>query len=910
MLGTLLNQYRIAATLGAGGMGEVYRARDTRLNRDVAIKVLPKDFVSDADRLRRFEQEAKTLAALNHPNVLTIHDAGVHEGAPYLVSELLEGRTLREEMNGVALPVRKATEVAMQIAHGLAAAHDKGIIHRDLKPENLFVTTDERVKILDFGLAKLLQAGRVAPRAPQSNSQAPDGSRGATRIDPDAMINTTEPGLVLGTPAYMSPEQVRGEPADHRTDIFAFGCVLYEMLSGTRAFRRNTPVESMNAVLSEEPPDFSATNASIPVALERVVRRCLEKQPQQRFQSATDLAFAIENTGAKSAVIRDAAPPGSRSSVRRALPWALAACLGALLILSWRGWRQAGAPAAPSKATPYRQLELYFPVAKKQDNSLGVFAVISPDGKKLAYQNGDGIWVRGLDRTGPPVLVAASESAHSPFWSSSSAEIGYFDGRKLYRVAATGGRAASICTLGAETTAGSGAGAAWLAKDRIIFSTGFSGLWEVSADGGEPVVALRPEENELDFHRISPLPDGQSVLFIVHRRDGGIDTLAAWSRAGGRKNVAHLPGSFVWDVAYSTSGHVVFTRDDVSGGVWAFPFSLDTLQKTGEPVRLLEQGLQISAAEDATLVVGWVQPLPTRQLVWVDRAGRIVATNGPPLRGLAYPRLAPDGRRVVAWSGSSIAQGDIWMFDTGKYAAAPLTRTVEPEIFPDWFAGGKKVVFTRLAPDKGFRTYARSADGAAGEVELFAEGSHAVSRSGKYFFTWGRAGAPGLHYIQFTGEAQKPVAFPREFGDAARPTLSPDDALLAYESSEAGQKDIFVAEFPTFARRTLVSRGGGNHPRWHPNGSELFYLSGNGRSLMSIAIRRHEATSFGDPIKLFDLPESIFSQGQIVDYFDAGLDGQRFVMLSNVHPEAGTDESPAPGALVLQNWFEKLREKR
>src|ERR1044072_5891372 len=250
MIGESLNQYRIAAIIGAGGMGEVFRARDTRLNRDVAVKVLPKDFVSDADRLRRFEQEAKTLAALNHPNVLTIHDAGVHDGAPYLVSELLEGKTLREEMNGGALPVRKATEYGLQIAHGLAAAHSKGIIHRDLKPENIFVTKDGRVKILDFGLAKLLENPKSEIRNPKSP------------VDAEAapLANTTEPGLVLGTPAYMAPEQVRGNPADHRADIFAFGCVSYEMLSGTRAFRRDTPVASMNAVLNEDPPELSAAN--------------------------------------------------------------------------------------------------------------------------------------------------------------------------------------------------------------------------------------------------------------------------------------------------------------------------------------------------------------------------------------------------------------------------------------------------------------------------------------------------------------------------------------------------------------------------------------------------------------------------------------------------------------------------
>src|SRR6266581_1423787 len=367
MIGVSLNQYRITASIGAGGMGEVFRAQDTRLHRDVAVKVLPKDFVADADRLRRFEQEVKTLAALNHPNMLTIHDAGVHEGVPYLVTELLGGKTLREEMNGVALPVRKAADYALQIAQGLAAAHGKGIIHRDLKPENIFVTKDGRVKILDFGLAKLRPVGRGVPTAPLDGGNAPDGSLGTasptTHIAADEIINATEPGMVLGTPAYMSPEQVRGEPADHRADIFAFGCVLYEMLSGRRAFRRNTPVESMTAILKEDPADLTKLNPHTPAALQRIVERCLQKLPDNRFQSATDLAFALDlknidlpGAAHRLAVSRENEAPGLLLSFkRRVLPavWKFALPIGAFAITAmiavWQPWKKAATslPASP-----------------------------------------------------------------------------------------------------------------------------------------------------------------------------------------------------------------------------------------------------------------------------------------------------------------------------------------------------------------------------------------------------------------------------------------------------------------------------------------------------------------------------------------------------------------------------------
>jgi TolB-like protein/Tfp pilus assembly protein PilF len=304
--GSRLGPYEIASSIGAGAMGEVFRARDTRLNRDVAVKVLPTDFATDAERLRRFEQESKTLAALNHPNVLTIHDAGVHEGMPYLVSELLEGRTLREEMRGAVLPMRKAVEYALQIAHGLAAANGKGVIHRDLKPDNIFVTKDGRVKILDFGLAKL-----IGPAPIGGGRGGKEGGTLSLNADADAIANATEAGRVLGTPAYMSPEQVRGEPADHRADIFGFGCVLYEMLSGMRAFRRDTPVESMHAVLNDTPPELSTTNPNLQPGLARIVERCLEKQPDDRFQSAHDLAFAIE-------VARDTGGPAPGGNQRGA----------------------------------------------------------------------------------------------------------------------------------------------------------------------------------------------------------------------------------------------------------------------------------------------------------------------------------------------------------------------------------------------------------------------------------------------------------------------------------------------------------------------------------------------------------------------------------------------------------------
>jgi len=406
MIGSSLNQYRITASIGAGGMGEVFRARDTRLNRDVAVKVLPKDFAADAVRLRRFEQEARTLAALNHPNVLTVFDTGVHDDAPYLVSELLEGKTLRETMNGGALPVRKAADYALQIAQGLAAAHGKSIVHRDLKPDNIFVTNDGRVKILDFGLAKLKApvAADVRRLTSKSAEESNPPHVGSYKDESPTLLNTTEPGMVLGTPAYMSPEQVRGEPADHRADIFAFGCVLYEMLSGTRAFRRNTAVESMNAVLNHPPPELSTTHPNVPAALERIVERCLQKQPDNRFQSTQDLAFALaEIASPRPAALKERIPE-QRTWMRPVLMATLVA-LGTWLFVKFSS--STNPPTSASKNVSVLPAEL--------QKSIAVLPFVNMSADKDNEYFSDGITediLNALART-PGLRVAARTSAFS-----------------------------------------------------------------------------------------------------------------------------------------------------------------------------------------------------------------------------------------------------------------------------------------------------------------------------------------------------------------------------------------------------------------------------------------------------------------------------------------------------------------
>jgi len=913
MIGATLNQYRITATIGAGGMGEVFRARDTRLNRDVAVKVLPKDFAADAERLRRFEQEAKTLAALNHPNVLTIHDAGVHEGAPYLVSELLEGKTLREEMNGGALPVRKATEYALQIAHGLAAAHGKGVIHRDLKPDNIFVTKDARVKILDFGLAKLRVGTtcRSSSESGDAQQRAPTSAEAATiRIDADAIINTTEPGVVLGTPAYMSPEQVRGEPADHRADIFAFGAVLYEMLSGARAFRRNTPVESMNAVISEEPPDLSASKPDLPAGLMRIVHRCLEKQPERRFQSAQDLAFAIENAGMGSVSISaTSADAQSHFSFRAWLPWALAAlCLAGLLFAIRSHKNSPGSAAERSDFKAVRKFELTLPPPARKAPKAELYFAISPDGKKFTYANGDGLWLRWLDQNAPLLLVAG-ENIIDPFWSPQSTDVGYFEGRKMYRIAVTGGNPMVVGTA-PENFAGGAAGAGWLGN-RILFTTGWSALLEVSAQGGKVVTASPTVEGERDFHSVSALPDGRGVLFVIHRTVG-TDTIGVWSPDGQRKVLLQLPGSEFWKPVFAATGHVLFHREDESRGVWAFPFSLEKLERTDEPFRVSDVGISPSVANDGTLMYSLMSSdgYATRQLAWVGRSGKILNTIGPPLPGLSQQSLSPDEQRVVVAAGESRNAMDLWLLDLTGGGPIRVTGNDQPDDHPHWWNGGRTIVFARSGKS-GDQVMSRSTDGAAPEqfvIDGFMEG---LSRSGKYLLVKQRAmtGKDTLLYVPMMEEPRKAVAFPEAFQHIRHCSLSPDDRLLAYESIESSRVEVYVVDFPGFTTRSVVSRGGGRHAVWHPNGTELFYLSGDGRALMSGKLKP-DGRGTEEPAKVFDLPESIHGGYSFwPNFYDVAADGERFLMLQKIQ-EDPTVLAAKPSLRVVLNWFEEFREKK
>ncbi|MFN2482222.1 MAG: protein kinase [Pyrinomonadaceae bacterium] len=554
-----LGPYEIVSPLGEGGMGEVYRAKDTRLGREVALKVLPAAVSRDADRLRRFGLEAQSTSELNHPNILTVFDVGAHDGTSYIVSELLEGETLREALDDAPLSVRKAVDYAQQIARGLAAAHERGVVHRDLKPENVFVTSDGRIKILDFGLAKVTE--RTGGDAAQTNV-------------PTRKINT-DPGTVMGTVGYMSPEQAAGRRVDHRSDIFSFGAVLYEMLTGKRAFRGDTAIETLNAILKEDPPEFSSvSNRALPPALESVVSHCLEKKPERRFQSASDVAFALEalsaHSGSNSTTIISHAPT-ARAMNRERLIWIGVSSLlflaaAALAFIHFSRAQTATRTVRLSLATPERATSPAR-VTVSPDGARVVFVARSAEGKRV-------LWVRPLDALAAQPL-AGTDDAVAPFWSPDSRSVGFFANGKLLKVDAAGGRPQALCD------AGENRGGAW-SRDGVILFGGVEGLYRVSAQGGTPQLATKIDPKE-EAHRWPYfLPDGRHFVFLAdaattedhHIRVGSLDSQESRILFGA-----------VSTVAYAPPGYLLYVSQ---GALVAQGFDAVALKLTGDPATVAE----------------------------------------------------------------------------------------------------------------------------------------------------------------------------------------------------------------------------------------------------------------------------------------------------------------------------------
>jgi Tol biopolymer transport system component len=894
--GTRFNHYEIIAPLGAGGMGEVWRARDTRLNREVAVKVLPTSFAQDPDRLLRFEQEALATSALNHPNILTVYDIGDHEGAPYIVAELLEGEELSELIKEGAIAPRKAIDYARQIAEGLAAAHSKGVVHRDLKPENIFVTKVGRVKILDFGLAKLRpqQYGGIDKDAPTQK-----------RI--------TDPGVIMGTVGYMSPEQVRGQETDHRSDIFAFGVILYEMITGQRAFGGDSAIEVMNAILKEEPPEFGETKERISPQLEMIVRRCLEKQPERRFHSAHDLGFALEalysgsfggSFGSSSPRLQTAAVlPAvtermgvARGYGRERLIWLAATVLLALTALV--------ATLAYFSRQPAKNSALRFTIIPPEKATNYGRAVISPDGRNLIFtgvsEGKSEIWLRALDGfTAHP--LSGTEGSFNYFWSPDSRSIGFFAGGKLKKIDVAGGTPQTLCNIGSKVNTGGGS---W-GSDGVILYIAADVMYRVPATGGEPVPAIGGESATAPggYRQNSPmvrpyfLPDGHHFLhYAKASQEPGIYLASLDGKEGRRLLAADSDGIYAASASGDSSkGWLLFLRE---GALLAQPFDAGRLTLTGEPIPITDQveAWSFSVSDTGILVYQSRRIDEVTQLGWIDRAGKPLESIGATGPYQNHPRLAPDGKRVVvARMDAKTRRQDIYVIDLTRGTESRLTFDPADDTLPIWSHDGNRIVWASNRTGT-HQLYQKLASG-VGQDELLLQSDVPLlpsswSADGK-FLLYGRTdpkSGDDLWVMPLEGD-RKPFPFLQTpFWDTDA-QFSPDGRWIAYRTNESGRSEVYVQTFPVSGGRWQVSTNGGHHPQWRSDGKELFYCSTDGK-LMAVDVKRGGAFEAGLPKTLFNLADA---KVYYADYA-ATADGQRFLFVRKLQ-----EGSPAPFSVAV-NW--------
>ena len=877
---TTIAQYTIVSKIGEGGMGEVYRARDTKLGRDVAIKVLPASLSENADRLNRFEQEAQAAGALNHPNILVIHHIGIHEGAPYIVSELLEGETLRERLAGAALPQRKAIDYALQIARALAAAHEKGIVHRDIKPDNIFITDDGRVKILDFGLAKL--------------TSATDGTS-QTEV-PTRKVNT-DPGTVLGTMGYMSPEQLKGHPADHRSDIFSFGAILYEMLSGRRAFRGDSIAETMSAILREDPPDLSETNKTVSPALERVVRHCLEKNPAERFHSARDLAFAIESLSGSATISGQTAtmPTITESSTAVGLSrwlgngragWIVAAVLVVSLLATL------GLLYFNRSETSTRSARLSFnpPSELSFNDTQPNAAVISPDGHKIAFTatSADGktmLYVRNLDSAEAKVLPG-SDNALEPFWSPDSRSVAYGSNGKLKRSDIAGGSAQMLCDA-ARIVGGS-----WSKDGVIVFAPDYrTTLVQVSAQGGEPKPATPTDDAGINSHRYPYfLPDGRHFLF--QRQQKGI-----WAGSLDSSKITQIvpdDSPFV----YAPQGYLVFIRNDA---LVAQAFDAAKLRLAGDAMPIItgqvnEPGSRRFSVSDNGVLVFQGKWQRDYELVWFDREGKQTGTVDAPAKVFVGqdPHLSPDGKRLVVKR-----DFNLWVIDLERGTGLRITSTFSQ--IPVWSPDGSHVAYTGLG---GLEM--KAANG-SGEAEVLISGANFPadwSPDGRFIIYLHRGVKTRMDMwaLPMFGEKKEYQLLNSPF-DEQTPQLSPDGRWLAYPSDETGNYEIYVQSFSADgklgANKKRVSTAGGTAPVWRRDGSELFFVAADGQMMSSAVKTGGTEFEFSAPKALFKT-RMLGLTGNFHEY-DVSPDGQRFLIGTLI------GETKAAPPTVILNWTAELK---
>jgi eukaryotic-like serine/threonine-protein kinase len=882
--GTRLGPYEIVEPLGAGGMGEVYRGRDPRLGRDVALKVLPEAFARDAERMVRFEREAKVLASLNHSNIASIYGLEESNGTRALVMELVEGPTLAERIKQGGIPLEESLPIAKQICEALEYAHERGVIHRDLKPANVKIGADGAVKLLDFGLAKAWEGDSTVADI----SSSPTISRLATQA-----------GIILGTAAYMSPEQAKGKAVDRRTDIWAFGCVLYEMLTGKRAFDGETVTDVLAAVVRAE-PESSHLPTSTPERVRELLRRCLKKDAKQRLQAIGDARIALDEA-------QDAGEPSGRTQVpssqpwRRVLPWAAAIVLFFVAAISTYMARSPNSVqtivseiSAPQNATFLFR------------GNFGGPPVLSPDGRRLAFvasgsDKQQRLWVRLLN-TSTAQPLEGTEGASFPFWSPDSRSLGFFASGNLNRIDVAGGPAIAIAE------ASQGRGGAWGPDGSILYTPGFSNpLYRVAASGGtpQPVTNLGTARLETTHRWPQFLPDGKHFLFFARGTIEQSDATYAASVNGGEPKLL-LHGDS--NALYAPPGYLLFVRQ---GTLMAQRFDANNVTLIGDAIPMannVEANLSVwrgefTASENGLLVYQTRSGAgQTTRLLWFDRTGKQVRETGKP-GDYGTLRLSPDGHRLAVTAGIKAGNLSIWVYDLLRGIPTRLTFSTSNNGQPSWSPNGKSLAFVSNQSGQS-HLYEQPADGTGTASPLFADDaqeSHpSFSSDGRYVIFERQAAShhQEIWSLPLFGDRKAFPVVQNQQSDIFQPALSPDGKWVAYMSSESGRPEIYVVPFVQGTGKWLVSTAGGHFPLWRHDGRELFYLSLDNKIISAEIAAQSTSLAIGKVTPLFQA-SPVSTNGWP---YDVSSDGKTFVITQ-------ADEKTSEPLTLIVNWPELLKKE-
>jgi serine/threonine protein kinase/Tol biopolymer transport system component len=888
---SLSDRYKIIGEIGRGGMGEVYLAEDTNLKRQVAIKVLPQQFALDKEMLARFEREARLLASLNHPNIATIHGLEKSDGQQFLVMELVEGETLADRIKKGPLPLEEALEVCRQIAEGLESAHEKGIIHRDLKPANVKVTPDGKVKILDFGLAKAFES------AVSGEVRGADPS-----LSPTITVDSSQSGVILGTAAYMSPEQARGKALDKRTDIWSFGCVLFEAISGRMAFKGETISDTIAAILKGE-PNWKAIPESIPVKVRDLLRRCLEKDPHNRLHDIADARIEIQGvlTGSLEKIESEVRP----TPKWRRMFWVMTGLAFVLTcVLLWSPWRT---------STPQKPLISRFvidlPPGEALDFEIGSSVVLSPDGTQLVYvaqkEETTQLYLRPIHEF-EAQPISGTEGAQGPFFSPDGNWVAFHADGKLKKVSLLGGTPQLICD------AKSGLGGTWSEDGTIYFGDWKkASLIRVPSAGGEPellATGLRLVEEDLFEHSYfwpQILPGGKDLLYTIWNKPQEMNVAVYSLERGEHKTLIEKGGH----ACYLPPGFLVYTW---GGDLMAVPFELEKLEVTGSP-ELIFEGIQrgdwglanfaLSDSGSLVFVRGFVKPRDN-ELGWVDLEGNFEPLPFP-LAFYQSPRLSPDGKQLVVTRMENLS--NLWIYGLERGTSRRFTDEEGAEYWAIWTPDGKRIVFNSTRTGHpAIPLLWRPADGGS-PAELFTEGKNhqqpkSWSADGKVMaITEGLDPETGIDIfiVKIDGD-RKPEPFLNSRFNEVQPLFSPDGRWIAYVTDESGRDEVYVRPYPGPGDLIPISTDGGMEPVWSPDGKVLYYRDASGNKMMAVSFITEPELRVGEPRLLFE--GKYYGGAPWGRNYDISPDGARFIMIT----DESQSEKPTQINLIL-NWAEELK---